>query len=320
MRASSDRWHPWRLAIFVAIGAFLYLALFLWSDALLRANGRQNPFLRVANAPADIDWIILGASHALPLGFADMPETIRNRTGQRALTLALPGGGPFTTRLVAERWFADHRARGVLIILDSFGFADDRWNAPRMADSDVLPKIPADRATLAILAAAVPRGLSWQTWVSYATGFARINDQGRFRTDQWPAEARFATAPRSSAAATRSRIDFLFPGPVSPDALAAGMADLAATVRLARARGAVAVIVLPPLPETFRSSLPPVPDFHRRLHEVAAATGATVLDHSALIPEPRFYFDADHLNRDGVLRWLDLGLEAAIASRDDDGQ
>lgn len=320
MPVSDDRWHPRRLIAFVAIGAVLYLMLFLWSDALLRERGGQNPFLRVAQAPAETDWIVLGASHALPLGFADMPDIIQRRTGQRTLTLALPGGGPFTMRLVAERWFADRRAKGVLIILDSFGFADARWNAPRMADSDVLPKIPADPATLAILAAAVPRGLSWRTWVAYATGFARINDQGRFQSDRWSAEARFETAPRPSAAATRSRIAFLFPSPLSQDALVSGMADLSATVALARARGAVVVIVMPPLPEAFRDALPTVPELDRRLYEVAAATGATILDHAALVPEARFYFDADHLNRDGVLRWLDLGLEAAIMPRDDGGQ
>ena len=82
----------------------------------------------------------------------------------------------------------------------------------------------------------------------------------------------------------------------------------------------VVVVVLPPLPEAFRSALPPVPDFERRLREIAAAPGARLLDHSALVPEPRFYFDSDHLNRDGVLRWLDLGLEAAITSHDDGGQ
>ena len=65
--------------------------------------------------------------------------------------LALPGGGPFVLRLMAERWFMDHRSRGVVIVLDDFAFAHRRWNEDRLADDDLLPKIPADVLTARVL-------------------------------------------------------------------------------------------------------------------------------------------------------------------------
>lgn len=319
MPGSDDIWRPRRILAFLAVAALLYAALFLWSDAILRKQGRQNPFQRIATAPERVDWIILGASHALPLGFADMPQVIGDRTGQGTLILAVTGGGPVLMRVIAERWFVDHQAGGVLIVLDSFAFADRRWNEDRLADSDVLPKIPADRATVAALAAAVPRGLPWQTWVAYASGFARINDRSRFAQDGWEAEAKFDTAPRPNAAATRARVQFLYPGPPDPGAVGRGLADLQALIQLARAKGARVVIVRPPLPEAFLQALPGLPEFETRLAALAADTGVPVRDFSAVLPEARNYFDTDHLNRTGVLRWLDAGLAGLIAG-DDGGQ
>ena len=320
MPGSDDRWRPRNIAAFLALGLSLYAALFLWSDATLRQHGRQNPFLRIVTAPEQADWIILGASHALPLGFADMPEILRDKTGQNTLTLAVTGGGPFLMRVIAERWFADHRAGGVLIVLDAFGFADRRWNMARLADSDVLPKIPADRTTAAILARALPRGLPWQTWMAYVTGFARINDRTRLTPDTWEAEAKFDSAPRPNAAATKARIAFLYPGPPDPEALDLGMADLAALIETAQSHGARVVIVRPPLPEAFRSDLPDVPGFETQLATVSGRLTVPVIDHSAALPAARNFFDADHLNRTGVLGWLDAGLADVLRHPDDGGQ
>jgi hypothetical protein len=328
MPDSEDLWHPGRIAAFLALGLAIYAGLFWWSDVILRRHGDQNPFLRIANVPAnaqanlpaETDWIILGASHAMPLGFADMPAILHERTGQRTLTLAVTGGGPFLMRVIGARWFTNHRAKGVLIVLDSFGFADPRWNALRLADSDVLPKIPADWATVKILARAVPRGLSWQTWLAYASGFARINDRTRFSPDSWEAEARFDSATRPNAAATKARVGFLYPGPPDAQALDQGLADLEALIREAQSHGASVVIVRPPLPEAFRAALPDSPGFEARLRDHAAQLNVAVHDFSASLPAPHYYFDADHLNRTGVLGWLDQGLAELLASPDDGGQ
>jgi len=320
MPGSDQTWRPARILAFLALGLALYAGLFLWSDATLRNHGRQNPFLRIAQAPDRTDWIILGASHALPLGFADMPEVLLARTGQRTLTLGMTGGGPLLLRLIAERWFSDHRTAGVLIVLDAFGFADPRWNEPRLADSDLLPKIPADAATTGIFARAVARGLSWQTLVAYASGFARINDHTRFSPDIWQAEAKFDAAPRPSAAATKARIAFLYPDPPQPAALERGFTDLAAVILLAQQNGARVAIVRPPLPEGFRTGLPEVPGFEARLAELASRLGVPVFDFAPALPETRHYFDADHLNRAGVLRWLEVGLADVLTGRDDRDQ
>lgn len=313
------------MAVFAVLGLAIHAGLFVWSDRVLRTSRAQNPFLAITQAPAQVDRVILGASHAMPLGMADMPSQIAARTGQRTLVLAAPGAGPFVLRLVAERWFADHRAGGVVIVLDAFGFADRRWNAARMADAAMLAKIPADARMARVLGRAIGRGLAWQAWLVQVTGFARINDRARFAPPDWPPAGRFTLAFRPSAAAIRARVGFLHPGAADPAMLVQGLADLEAIVRLARRKGAEVVILWPPLPEEFRAALPEVPGLAAGIDGLSRRLGVPVIDHSAAIPDPRRYFDTDHLNRDGVVSWLESGLAGVIvgagtAGRDDGGQ
>ncbi|WP_102108035.1 SGNH/GDSL hydrolase family protein [Oceaniglobus roseus] len=314
MPDSEEPWRPRRIAAFLGLGLLLYAGLFLWSGRVLETHGDRNPFFRIAHAPERSDWIVLGASHALPLGFANVPETLRTATGRSTLTLAVAGGGPAVTRTVAERYFADRGAAGVLLVIDAFAFADPRWNAARLGDADLLPKIPADLRTLAVLARAVPRGLPLPVFLAQAAGAARINDRTRFRPDRWEAEARFDTAPRPSDAADAARIAYLYPGPPSEAAIAQGLADTEAVIRLARRHGARVALVFPPLPDRLRARLPVIPGLDARLADLAARLDVPLLDHGALIPEPRFYFDSDHLNRAGVALWLERGLAALLGS------
>ena len=317
MRGSEGMWHTERITAFISIGVVLYAGLFLWSEKNLQKHAHSNPFYRILAAPAHSDWIILGASHALPLGFAEIPDHVRSRTGKSTLTLAIAGGGPFTWRVIAERYFADHTAESMLIILDEFGFADARWNGKRLGDADVLPKIPADRRTTAVLARAIGQRIPVGTFASYATGFAKINDQTRFDIDRWDGEDKFDSAPRPSDAADRARIAFLYPSPPDREEISQGLADLEAVIRLAKSRNAFVVVLRPPLPDRFRTRLPELPGFEGRLLSLLAAHHVPLYDFSALIPEPHYYFDTDHLNRTGVERFLNEALAELLRNGDD---
>ena len=308
MPGSDNDLHPARLAIFVALAALIYMGLFLWSGRILEVRSDRNPFFRIMQADQHSDWIVLGTSHALPLGFEGVPAMMRDVAGADTLTLAVAGGGPAISRLVAERYFADHDADGVLVVLDMFAFLDPRWNEERLGDADLLPKIPADLQTVRVFARAIPRGLPVGTVVAYATGFARMNDQTRFEPDRWEAEARFDSAPRPSDAADAARISYLYPAPPSRGTVERAFADIEAMVSLARSNGARIVLVYPPLPDRFRARMPDLQEIEARLVALSGRLGVLVVDHRSLIPEPRFYFDTDHLNRAGVEHWLANGL------------
>lgn len=312
----SETWHPWRIALFLLLGGVFYTGLFFWSDRMLRTGAAQSPFLAVTTAPTEVDWLILGASHAVPLETADVPDLIAARTGKTTEVLAAPGIGPFVLRMIAERWFIDHRSRAVLILIDDFGFADRRWNEDRLAEDDLLPKIPADARTARVLFGAVARGLPWQSWLAQVTGFARINDRRRFAAPTWTVADRFDHASRPSVAAIPSRLAFLYPAEGEGRSIDAGLADLEAMVLLAHGQGARVVLLRPPLPDPFRAALPEVPGLAPALDALARRLDLPIIDHSALIPDPRHYFDTDHLNRSGVMLWLDNGLGELLAGND----
>lgn len=299
-------------AAFLALAALLYLCLFAFAEWHLRKTETHNPMLRITamSAPSQ-DWIVLGASHALPLGFRDMEPLIEARTARSLMNLAVTGAGPFVMRLVAERYFHDHRAAGVLIVADGFGFADRRWNEGRMDDSDMLPRVPLDGATFAVFAQAMPR-FDPQSLVDYANGFSKINAVAGLFADTWSGEERFdESRKKPSATADAERVAFLYPA----DAVLQDryFDDLAATVALARSAGARVVILRPPLPAAFAARLPFEAEVAARLSDLAQAGGAEMADFAAALPEQRFYFDSDHLNRQGVEAWLDLGLAALLS-------
>lgn len=307
--------HP--AAAFLALAALFYLCLFAFAEWHLSKSETHNPMLRIkAMTASSQGWIVLGASHALPLGFKDMEPLIEARTARSLLNLAVKGGGPFVMRLVAERYFHDHRAAAVLIVVDGFGFASRRWNEDRMADSDMLPRVPLDAATFAVFARAIPR-FSPQLLVDYASGFSKINAVTGLSADTWSGEERFdESRKKASATADAERVAYLYPADAALQDRY--FDDLAATMALARRAGARVVILRPPLPAAFVARLPFEAEFYARLSDLAQVEGAEMADFAAALPEQRFYFDSDHLNRQGVEAWLDLGLAALLsgAARD----
>jgi hypothetical protein len=69
-----------------------------------------------------------------------------------------------------------------------------------------------------------------------------------------------------------------------------------------------ATVIKMPVPPAYRSRLPDEATFDDAVQAVVAMHGARWHDFSGAMPEPRFYFDTDHLNRAGLEaffeRWL----------------
>jgi hypothetical protein len=300
-----DPLNPARAAAFVGIGLVLYALLFAAAEMLVRYNGDGNPVYRIiATERTHHDWIVLGASHAMPLDFQDFGARIEAQTGRTVLNLAAPGTGPLYHRFLAERYFAEHGADGVLVVVDSFGFYSAKWNEDRFGDRDLLSRTPLDPTTLEMFLRYLPRGVDPRAWLDYASGFSKINNQDRFEPDQWEAEARFDRAPRPSNVADNDRIEYLYPQGVVPARVERYMGDLLALIRAARGAGAEVVVAKLPLPDRFRVLLPHEDEFDRVLFETMREEGVAVRDFSGVLPEPRYYFDPDHLNEEGARLFL----------------
>jgi len=69
-----------------------------------------------------------------------------------------------------------------------------------------------------------------------------------------------------------------------------------------------------PLPAQFRQKLPDEDAFDAALARAMAARGVAVRDFTAALPEARFYFDSDHLNRAGQEAFFARDLAALLAT------
>jgi hypothetical protein len=302
--------------LFIAIGLAIYAGLFFAAERLMLRTGHSNPFFKIATArEGAFDWVILGASHAMPLDFADFNARMERDTGLRILNLAGPGTGPLYNRFVLEHLLSRRRARNVLYVADGFAFYSRSWNEERFADAKLLRRTPFEAAIAARLwGYALREGVDLRAVLDYASGFSKINNRERFQRDVWEGEAQFERVYRPSAAAVKRRIAYLYPEPVAAAALARYLEQLAAIAVLAREAGARLVVIKMPVPAQFRDQLPGEAAFDAALSRLLSAQQACYADFSAALDEPRLYFDTDHLNRAGLTEFVDRRLKALLVA------
>lgn len=311
MNASASSSGMQRLArsalAFVALGLMLYAAVFYAAEQLALRTAHGNPFFKIAAAPERrVDWVILGASHAMPLDFADMNAVMQRQTGLNILNLAAPGTGPLYQRFVLEHFLREHRAANLVYVVDAFAFYSRTWNEERFADAKLLARTPLEPAIAAGLWRAVRHdGVAVNALLDYGSGFSKINNRDRFKTDRWEGEAQFERAWRPSASAVKKRIDYLYPDGTTVAARGRYLGELSRLLVLARQAGVRVVVIKLPVPLVYRNQLPGEQQFDQALQALLARSGVAYSDYSAVLPEPRFYFDSDHLNRAGVTEFLD---------------
>jgi hypothetical protein len=301
--------------LFVAIGLAIYLALYAASEALVWRHGRSNPLFKVARLEqADVDWVVLGASHAMPLDFDDFNAGLQRASGQRLLHLAGPGTGPLYNRFVLEQFLQRHRARQLLYAVDAFAFYSRTWNEERFSDARLLRRTPWDPAVAAGLMRYVrDEGVDMRAWLDYVSGFSKINNRERFEADAWEGEAQFERVARPSKSAISKRIAYLYPHQTHAAARERYLAAFSALLDLARRHGMQVVLVKMPLPAALRAQIPGEAEFDAALQRVAALHGARLVDFSGTLPDARLYFDTDHLNRQGLTAFAETALLPLLA-------
>lgn len=301
--------------LFIAVGLLLYAATYYAAERLLYRTGDTNPFFRIETAgDKPWDWVILGASHAMPLGFGGFNETMERETGKRILNLAAPGTGPLYNRFVLDYFLARHRTGAVLYVLDSFAFYSRAWNEERFADAKLLRRTPFDAALARrFFDYSLREGVDLVAVLDYVTGFSKINNRDRFQPDIWEGALQFERTHRPSAAADRKRIEYLYPdAPPHPAIFQRYLGDFAALIDRARDSGARVVVVKLPIPLRFHDKLPGETAFDEAVSALLALRDVPFHDFSGAMDEPRFYFDTDHLNRAGVTEFFGRHLKAIL--------
>lgn len=302
--------------LFLAIGLVLYAALFYAADRLVYRTGKSNPFYKIAVADQpSFDWVILDASHAMALDFADFNGVMEKGTGLRILNLASQGTGPLYNRFVFEQFLATHRTRNLLYVLDSFAFYLPTWNEERFTDAKLLGRAPFNTAIVRRLTSyGLHEGVDMRAALDYVTGFSKVNNRDRFERDIWEGEKQFERVFRPSPTLTRSRIAYLYPKPPTAAGLAHYLDVFDGLVALAQQYGVRVVALKMPVPPDFYARLPDEAGFDAAIGSLLAKRQVEFFDFSHALAEPRFYFDTDHLNRAGVTELFEKNLREILLS------
>jgi hypothetical protein len=302
--------------LFIAIGLALYAGVYYAAERIMVHTGHSNPLFKIATVQdSTVDWLILGASHAMPLDFADFNAQMERETQLKILNLAAPGAGPLYNRFVLEHFLRTHRARKLLYVVDSFAFYSRTWNEERFADAKLLKRTPFEPAIARRLwDYARHEGVDARAVLDYVSGFSKINNRERFQRDVWEGEAQFERAYRPSSTAVKKRIDYLFPDKTAAAVRSRYLEAFSSLIALARKEGVNVVVIKMPVPTQFYRQLADEAGFDEALSRFLAARGVLFYDFSAKLSEPSLYFDTDHLSRAGLTEFFIRDLKPVLVS------
>lgn len=302
--------------LFVGIGLLIYAGVYFAAEQLVYRTGKSNPLFKIVTAErTEFDWLILGASHAMPFDFADFNAHIERETGLRTINLAAQGTGPLYNRFVLDNFLQEHRTKNLLYVIDSFAFYASDWNEGRFSDVKLLRRTPLKISVAGTLYEYIRHeGIDPRAGLDYVAGFSKINNRERFETDIWEGEKQFERVYRPSSAAVRSRIAYLYPNAPPPAVSTRYLASFAKLIETAQSRGVCVTVIKMPLPAQFRAQLPDETAFDKTISILLDAHGVQFLDFSQDLDDPRFYFDTDHLNRTGLETFFERHLRSLLMS------
>jgi hypothetical protein len=149
-------------------------------------------------------------------------------------------------------------------------------------------------------------------YLSYVSGFWKINNPERFDPERRPEEGnRFDRSYRPVAQLDHERIEYLYPVTIGSNELALQkeyFARLDELVAAAKSRGIRVALVRPPIPARIRKLIPGEDQFDAALQDLARTAGAELHDFSQAANDEKFFYDTDHLNRTGVLNFFEKHL------------
>lgn len=293
-----------QMVAFVLIGLGIYAALYAVAEVLVREHAFRNRFHVVQSAGAEpYDFVILGASHAAVFDYRDMNARLEEMTGARILNLANVGAGVTVNRLLLDYFLEKHSTEAVVYVLDSFGFYSPAWNEERLKDASLYVRAPFDPVLAGMM---ICRPGARAAAPGFISGFTKINDPDRFEPDLFDAEgSTFDRTYRPIPQLDRQRIEYLYPDVPEDPLLDNGyLREFEAMIVAVREAGIRFVIIRPPVPQRIYEMIPFEAEFDARIRDLAQRTGAELHDFSSRANEPENFYDSDHLNETGVLRFF----------------
>jgi hypothetical protein len=285
----------------------LYAILYVAAEQAVLHTSLRNRFFGVRTAPlSTYDVVLLGSSHATAFGFEDLNGRLEGMLSGRVLNLSMSSAGILPNRVMLDYFLRQHSTRMVVYFVDSFIFTSARWNEGRLDDQRLYARAPIDLDLARLL---MSRPTTRGSAVQYVAGLAKINGLASFTADVTEDEAmRFRRVYSPSEQIDALRLRNLYPDPPD-DALADQyLTSLVEVADLLRARGIDFVLIKPPVTERWYRMLPDEARWDARLQDLAARHRTPLYDFSQSVQDESLYFDADHLNRAGVMRFFEQHL------------
>ncbi|MEC9248581.1 MAG: hypothetical protein VX986_06135 [Pseudomonadota bacterium] len=292
-----------QISLFLVIGLLIYSFLYWATEILISQHGERNRFFAVKTASAPTyDYVILGASHALPLGFEGMTEQLEKLTGSKIINLSTPGGGIIPNQLLLDYFLTRHTTKNVLYVLDSFAFYSREWNEDRISDVRLFRKAPADLALANLLLSyGFNRGVNLSVAVDYILGFSKINNPHRFETDISNDELKKFDKVHRPSSRDKRRIDYLYPARIDNLVFEKYLTIFSELIDLLNSQGIALTVIKPPIPPHFYQLIPNESEFDVAITNLLARKTVSFHDFSQVNNDPNLFYDSDHLNRKGVL-------------------
>jgi hypothetical protein len=242
-----------------------------------------------------------------------MNAQLEGMTDLRILNLSTVSSGVLVNQLVLDYFLAKHRVQKVLYILDSGVFFSSRWNEGRLNDPRLYARAPFDPDLAARL---IWNPVTVRQGLNYAVGFSKINNSDRLRLDVSDDEvSKFDRSYVRSTQIDTLRFRAFYPDAADHGVFLRYLSTFEAMIERLEQRGITVVAVKPPVSETWYGMLPDeawsdeVFQAMLRRHEVP------FYDFSLAMPDDALFYDADHLNRSGVLRFFEEYLARVMLTQ-----
>ena len=173
----------------------------------------------------------------------------------------------------------------------------------RIDDPELLARAPYDWGLLKTLwKFPSTRGLI----PGYLTGFYKINNHERFAPDFSDSElSKFTRTYRTNARVDERRMAFLYPEQKNIEIVDKYLSELNHLAIALAKRNINLITIKTPLPERVLTKLSGEDEFNMKVQGVLEASGFKLYDFTTVSNDDAFFYDTDHLNKDGVMNFMD---------------
>lgn len=296
------------------VGLILYGGVYYATDRLAYKNGRLNSFHKVKTTKqGGFDYVILGASHALPFGFEDMNATLEGLTGTRIINLAGAGNGIIPNILVFEYFLKYHQTKNVLYVLDTFALSSKKWNEERLEDVKLLQWAPFD-LTLAgmLLDYSFFKGINKKVPLDYITGFSKINNHSRLEPETFDGEKKFGRKYRFFKPRDSQRIKYLYGSEKSESLFGKYIVTFMDWIETLKMNNIGVIVIKTPVTDQIFEMLPDEKETDEKLEKIFADKEVPFYNFSHVNNQKKLFYDTDHLNRAGVQSFFENYLKQVL--------